>query len=168
MKNHQQKIWGGLALLLLPITACSPYVQESAPASSGSIASSGTTQALPDIQKVTSIQDLDRSIMELTDQEVAQHYVVLCELSTYPSRSDIASLTDLTQDQKLEAIEAINQAPEVIRYLGYQSVRPHLGESAATSPNPQVPDRCYENGRQPSSLNPSTSPNNKPSTPAGA
>lgn len=159
----KHKIYGGLAILLLATTACSPNVQQAGPAEVSPTASASPT--LPEINKVTSIDDVDRSIMELTDQEVSEHYDVLCELSTYPSRSDIVSFEGYSHQQKLEAIEAINQAPEVIRYLGYQSVRQKLGQSAANSPHPQVPDRCYENGRQPSSLDPISIPEGSPSIP---
>lgn len=59
---------------------------------------------------------------------------------------------DLSHAEKVEAIEQINSAPPVIRQLGYQSPRTFLEESSATSPYSQVPDRCYENGREPTSL----------------
>lgn len=114
------------------------------------------SESLPEVH-VPKVDNVDSAIMSLTNQEVEDYYPILCELSTYPSVNDIKNL-DIPFQEKIDIINAINEAPDVIRYLGLQSNRQHLGESAANSPHPQVPDRCFENGREPVSLEPTTLP----------
>lgn len=82
---------------------------------------------------IPEVDNVDSAIMSLTDQEVEEYYPILCELSTYPSVNDIKRL-DIPFQEKIDTINAINEAPEVIRYLGMQSSRQQLGESVAESP----------------------------------
>ncbi|WP_237197560.1 DUF3558 domain-containing protein [Rothia nasimurium] len=116
--------------------------------------SSPDASQLPQIKRVTAdeVGDVDAAILALSDEEVDTWYPVLCELNTFPTESDIRSIVEMNQQEKVEAIEHINSAPPVIRLLGYQQPRSFLNESAQSSPDSQVPDRCWENGREPVSL----------------
>lgn len=119
----------------------------SAPPASATV----NAEALPEIKKAE-VEDVDAAILALSDEDIESYYNVLCELSTFPQVADIRRTPDLSHQDQVAAIERINDAPPVIRLLGYQNPRVFLEESSVTSPYPQVPDRCFENGRTPTSL----------------
>ena len=72
--------------------------------------------------KEASIKNVDAEILALHESDVEKYYNILCELSTFPSESDISSF-DIPFEEKIMMINEINESPDVIRYLGTSRIR---------------------------------------------
>lgn len=122
-------------ILMSTVSACSSQTSAAPPSEAPA---TSVMESLPSIAPYEPVADEAQALAQLTEQEIATYHDILCSGSSFAELEDIATIDSMTQEEKIQTVRSINDAPAIVRQISDNNKNLTGSEGNLQKPRPTV------------------------------